>query len=147
MSAAVKGDNAFISVTDNGRGIPPKDLPVLFDKFHRGRPAPHSKAMRDATDETAFLEDADVSGVGLGLYLAKMRDGRFDKVYNLRKGDQLVDFYEHFKVAHAGVVKMQKDDIDRAKAVIAAAEAAGAGEHEAVSELRELVARKEKSLE
>jgi two-component system sensor histidine kinase BaeS len=71
VSAAVKGDNAFISVTDNGRGIPPKDLPVLFDKFHRGRPAPHSKAMRDATDETAFLEDADVSGVGLGLYLAK----------------------------------------------------------------------------
>ena len=83
----------------------------------------------------------------VGLYLAKMRDGRFDKVYNLRKGDQLVDFYEHFKVAHAGVVKMQKDDIDRAKAVIATAEAAGAGEHEAVSELRELVARKEKSLE
>jgi len=83
----------------------------------------------------------------VGLYLAKMRDGRFDKVYNLRKGDQLVDFYEHFKVAHAGVVKMQKDDIDRAKAVIAAAEAAGAGEHAAVAELRTLVARKEKSLD
>ena len=33
----------------------------------------------------------------VSLYLAKMRDGRFDKVYNLRKGDQLVDFYEHFK--------------------------------------------------
>lgn len=83
----------------------------------------------------------------VGLYLAKMRDGRLDKVYNLRKGDQLVDFYEHFKVAHAGVVKMQKDDIERVKAVIAAAEAAGAGEHAAVGELRALVAKKEKSLE
>ena len=72
----------------------------------------------------------------VSLYLAKMRDGRFDKVWNLRKGDQLVDFYEHFKTAHAGVVQMQKDDIATIKAVIAAAEAAGAGEHASVVELR-----------
>ncbi|MEJ7603516.1 MAG: hypothetical protein WKG01_36860 [Kofleriaceae bacterium] len=83
----------------------------------------------------------------VGLYLAKMRDGRLDKVYNLRKGDQLVSFYDHFKEAHAGVVKMQHEDIARAKAVIAAAEAAGAGDHAAVAELRTLVARKEKALE
>jgi signal transduction histidine kinase len=60
-----------ISVTDNGRGIPPEDMPILFDKFHRGRPAPHSAAMRNATTDAEFLEDADVSGVGLGLYLAR----------------------------------------------------------------------------
>ena len=60
-----------ISVTDNGRGIPPEDMPILFDKFHRGRPAPHSAAMRNATTHAEFLEDADVSGVGLGLYLAR----------------------------------------------------------------------------
>jgi hypothetical protein len=83
----------------------------------------------------------------VGLYLAKMRDGRFDKVWNLRKGDQLVDFYEHFKSAHGGVVAMQKDDIAKLKAVIAAAEAAGAADDPQVVKLRDLVAKKEKSLE
>ncbi|HEY1557533.1 MAG TPA: hypothetical protein VGF94_22025 [Kofleriaceae bacterium] len=83
----------------------------------------------------------------VSLYLAKMRDGRFDRVYNLRKGDQLVDFYDHFKTAHAGVVKLEKDDVEQIKAVIAAAEAAGVGDHEAVAELKKALARKEKSLE
>ena len=81
------------------------------------------------------------------LYLAKMRDGRFDKVYNLRKGDQLVAFYEHFKAAHAGVVKLERSDIERLKSVIAAAESAGAGEHASIVQMRELVTRKEKALE
>ena len=83
----------------------------------------------------------------VGLYLGKMRSGRFDKVYNLRKGDQLVDFYEHFKHGHAGVVQMQKDDIARIKAVIAGAEQSGLGDHATVKELREMVTRKEKALE
>jgi signal transduction histidine kinase len=59
-------DFVLIDVADNGRGIPPEDLPVLFNKFHRGRPV----AAKSTTDED-FLEDADVSGVGLGLYLGK----------------------------------------------------------------------------
>jgi hypothetical protein len=83
----------------------------------------------------------------VSLYLSKMRAGRFDKVYNLRKGDQLVHFYDHFKLAHGGIVQMQRDDIARIAAVISAAEAAGAGQHPAVVELRELLARKEKSIE
>jgi hypothetical protein len=83
----------------------------------------------------------------VSLYLAKMRDGRFDKVYNLRKGDQLVDFYDHFKTAHAGVVKIEREDVDQLKAVIAAAEGAGCGDHEAVAELKKVLERKEKSLE
>ena len=81
------------------------------------------------------------------LYLNKMRDGRLDKVYNLRKGDQLVDFYDHFKTAHAGIVSMETADIAQLKSVIAAAEAAGAGEHAAIVELRAVLARKEKALE
>jgi len=71
VSARAEGDRVMISVRDNGRGIPPEDMPVLFDKFHRGRPAPHSEAMRGATTDAEFLEDADMSGVGLGLYLGR----------------------------------------------------------------------------
>jgi hypothetical protein len=81
------------------------------------------------------------------LYFGKMRDGRFDKVYGLRKGDQLGDFYEHFKTAHAGVVAREREDIAQIKKVIAAAEAAGSGDHDSVRELRALAERKERSLE
>jgi signal transduction histidine kinase len=71
LSAVQHDGQVAISVNDNGRGIPPEDMPILFDKFHRGRPARHSQAMRDATTDADLLEDADVSGVGLGLYLAR----------------------------------------------------------------------------
>jgi signal transduction histidine kinase len=71
LSAGKEDSHVAINITDNGRGIPAEDLPILFDKFHRGRPARHSAAMADGTTNAEFLEDADVSGVGLGLYLAK----------------------------------------------------------------------------
>ncbi|HMJ08391.1 MAG TPA: HAMP domain-containing sensor histidine kinase [Pyrinomonadaceae bacterium] len=71
LSADEEKNYVAIRVTDNGRGIPPEDLPVLFDKFHRGRPAPHSAVMTAAATDEEFLDDADVSGVGLGLYLAR----------------------------------------------------------------------------
>lgn len=83
----------------------------------------------------------------VSLYLAKMKEGRFDKVWNLRKGDQLIEFYDHFKAAHAGVVKLERDDIAQIKAVIAAAETAGIGDHDAIKELRNTLQRKEKSVE
>ena len=70
VSASEHENHVAINVTDNGRGIPAEDMPVLFDKFHRGRPA-HSEAISKATTGVEFLEDADVSGVGLGLYLSK----------------------------------------------------------------------------
>lgn len=70
LSAQIDGGYVAMKVTDNGRGIPAEDLPVLFDKFHRGRPAPRS-ATTITSEYSEFLEDADVSGVGLGLYLGK----------------------------------------------------------------------------
>jgi signal transduction histidine kinase len=71
LSAREEDSHVAISVTDNGRGIPAEDMPILFDKFHRGRPASHSAAIAEGTTNAEFLEDADVSGVGLGLYLAR----------------------------------------------------------------------------
>jgi signal transduction histidine kinase len=71
LSACEADAHVLISVSDNGRGIPPEDMPILFDKFHRGRPAPQSAAMGNGTTNAEFLEDADVSGVGLGLYLGR----------------------------------------------------------------------------
>lgn len=71
LSASVDDSHVAIDVTDNGRGIPAEDLPILFEKFHRGQPARHSAAMAGGATNAEFLEDADVSGVGLGLYLAK----------------------------------------------------------------------------
>ena len=71
LSACEENSQVAINVTDNGRGIPAEDMPILFDKFHRGRPAPQSAAMGDGTTNAEFLEDADVSGVGLGLYLGR----------------------------------------------------------------------------
>lgn len=71
LSADAENDHVAIRVADNGRGIPKDDLPILFDKFYRGSPAPHSAAAAAAATDEEFLEDADVSGVGLGLYLAR----------------------------------------------------------------------------
>jgi len=71
LSAHGNGNEVIIKVADNGRGIPPEDMPVLFDKFHRGKPAPPSAAVHNGETEADFLEDADMSGVGLGLYLAR----------------------------------------------------------------------------
>lgn len=86
------------------------------------------------------------------LYFDKMRTGRFDEVYDLRKGDQLVEFYEQFKAAHGGLRAMQEADIGQLRAVIEVAEAsdlaARSPEIAAVlDEMRETLARKEKSIE
>lgn len=87
----------------------------------------------------------------VSLYLAKMRDGKYDTVYNLRKGDQLVDFYEHFKGGHAGVKKMQQEDLERLSEILDAAD-----EHKladkspelaaAIEELKQIAKRKEEGL-
>ena len=87
----------------------------------------------------------------VSLYMGKLQEGRYDTVYNLRKGDQLVSFYEHFKQAHAGLKRWQVDDVARLKTLIAAADQAKlAGRSpeaaEALEELRALLEKKEKSL-
>lgn len=75
------------------------------------------------------------------LYLDKIRDGKLGQVYALRKGDQLVEFFDHFKGAHDSLRARATEDIallDKAQA------AAGAGP--LGDELRAAKARKEESL-
>lgn len=88
----------------------------------------------------------------VSLYFDKMRQGRYDEVYDLRRGDQLVDFYDQFKTAHDGVKMMQEQDIEHLRGMIEAAEADDLASRSPelaalLGEMREALARKEKSLE
>ncbi len=86
------------------------------------------------------------------LYFRKLEDNIYDTVYDLRKGDQLVEFYEHFKEAHVGVTKMQTEDRDRLQEAIALAKDSGLEESNPkiatiTKELERLLAQKEESLD
>lgn len=57
VSVRGDGDDVLINVTDSGVGIPPENLPHIFQKFYR-------------VDNSATRE---VGGTGLGLYIVKAR--------------------------------------------------------------------------
>jgi hypothetical protein len=47
----------------------------------------------------------------MGLYLDRIRDGRLTPITALRKGDQLTDFFEHFRAAHDALRQRTEHDI------------------------------------
>jgi two-component system, OmpR family, sensor histidine kinase BaeS len=69
------GAHAVLDVIDHGMGIPPEDLPHIFDRFWRGRRA------------------AEISGSGIGLAiaseLARAHDGTLTATSELGRGTQL----------------------------------------------------------
>jgi signal transduction histidine kinase len=71
ISAAGTANVVNISLTDNGRGIPQEDLPILFDKFYRGERALASAQANSVSVGPNELDEGDDSGIGLGLYLAR----------------------------------------------------------------------------
>ena len=74
-------------------------------------------------------------------HLDKIRDGKLGTVYNLRKGDQLVDFFEHFKSAHDALRARTEEDIALLEKAIAAV-----GQGALAEELRAARDRKQESL-
>ncbi len=55
ISVTTRGDKALITVSDQGETIPPEELALIFDRFHK-------------TDRSRSM---DRDGVGLGLYIVK----------------------------------------------------------------------------
>jgi nitrogen fixation/metabolism regulation signal transduction histidine kinase len=87
----------------------------------------------------------------VALYLDKVRGGRFDTVYPLRKGDQVTEFYDHFREAHEGLRKAQEVDVEALRKVIAAAEQAELGNRssavaQGLVEMKAILKSKEASL-
>lgn len=64
ISARVNDQTIAIEIEDTGRGIPPSDLPQIFDRFYRAGSPPAE------TDEPSS-PPTSTPGVGLGLYLAR----------------------------------------------------------------------------
>lgn len=55
LAITTKGGKAYVSIRNHGETIPPQELPLLFDRFHK-------------TDRSRSV---DREGVGLGLYIVK----------------------------------------------------------------------------
>ena len=72
--ASVQQGSVELTVSDTGVGILPEDVPFVFEKFFRGRPAAAPAGEHDAADFPS--EYAEAPGVGLGLYLARSIVGR-----------------------------------------------------------------------
>jgi hypothetical protein len=80
----------------------------------------------------------------ISLYMNQIRDGRLGKVDDLRKGDQLLEFFDTFKQMHEALTRRTLEEV----AVIdqAARDAEKAGAKGTADTLRDLKARKEESL-
>lgn len=68
VSAYSLKDEMAIAVKDNGCGILQEDLPHIFEKFYRGRPAIQTET-NGIKNEVSQTNEAH--GVGLGLYLSR----------------------------------------------------------------------------
>jgi signal transduction histidine kinase len=55
ITVVIRTDEALLTVSDTGIGIPPPDLPRVFDRFHRG----------------ANVDDRRFAGMGLGLFICR----------------------------------------------------------------------------
>ncbi|MGN1004127.1 MAG: sensor histidine kinase, partial [Oscillospiraceae bacterium] len=76
ISITSKGNKAYISVSDEGDTIPPEELPLIFDRFHK---TDHSRSV-------------DREGVGLGLYIVKTILNNHKEDITVTSQDGLTEF-------------------------------------------------------
>ncbi|MFH2006154.1 MAG: hypothetical protein ABI333_06175 [bacterium] len=81
----------------------------------------------------------------MGRYMDEVRDGKYTEVWNLRKGDQLVDLYGRFQAMHNAVKDRERQDIEAMDKVLAACGEAGVS-GEAVDALKERLKAKRESV-
>jgi hypothetical protein len=83
-------------------------------------------------------------------YFDEMAAGRLSKVYSLRKGDMLQDFYDKFRDMHQSLREQHVFDVEAMSRFLAACDAAKIGEAgplgRELAELRDLVARRRTAL-
>jgi hypothetical protein len=88
----------------------------------------------------------------ISTYFDRMTEGKLPKVYDLRKGDQMVDFFEKFKQMDEALRERTEREIDVLERLLAAAAASGASPGSAgptghqLAELTKLIAEKKASL-
>ncbi len=87
----------------------------------------------------------------IGLYFDRMRDGKLPKVWPLRKGDQLVDFFEQFRAMDEALRLRTEKEIAALERFVTEAEKAGLPQAGAlghrVDEVRALIKEKQASLQ
>ena len=71
-----QGSKAYVSVKDRGDTIPPDDLPLIFDRFHKS--------------DRSRSKDRD--GVGLGLYLVKSILDSHNEDISVTSSDGVTEF-------------------------------------------------------
>lgn len=76
LTVAVSGGKALVSVANYGDTIPPDELPLLFDRFHK-------------SDKS---RSKDTSGVGLGLYIVKTILGSHGEDITVESRDGVTTF-------------------------------------------------------
>ncbi len=76
LSLWKQGDKAYVSVKDHGETIPPSELNLIFDRFHK-------------TDRSRSL---DREGVGLGLYIVKTILGNHNEDISVTSADGVTEF-------------------------------------------------------
>ncbi len=93
ISLINKDKKTFISVYNEGQGIPEADLPFVFDRFYK-------------SDRSRGL---DKTGVGLGLYIAKtIIDAHDEEIWVRSVFGEYCEFVFTLQSAHEGMIKPVK---------------------------------------